>query len=223
MRGKFIALCEGDDLWIDKDKLQFQFEALAKNRDVNICISKAFSLFPDSSIENFYESGTELKIISLSESIIGTKKGFLPTATFFLRRTVFENLPSWFEEAPVGDYYIQLLAAKYNGILYMPYTFSIYRRDSIGSWSKGMNDKKLKSDVMRRDKIAITLMCELPRKYMPVLKVKRVLYHKFLLRRSFYENDMAGMLSSIFVILKYLKPAMQFKLFTDTFSRKYYR
>ena len=47
VNSEFIALCEGDDFWIDENKLQKQAELLVNSKNINICISKAISLFPD--------------------------------------------------------------------------------------------------------------------------------------------------------------------------------
>ncbi|MCS5490370.1 glycosyltransferase family 2 protein [Algoriphagus limi] len=38
-RGKFICICDGDDFWIDKYKLQKQVEILEKYQNVSLCIS----------------------------------------------------------------------------------------------------------------------------------------------------------------------------------------
>ena len=35
-KGDFIALCDGDDYWIDKNKLQFQFDTMIKNKNCDI-------------------------------------------------------------------------------------------------------------------------------------------------------------------------------------------
>ena len=41
IKGKYIALCEGDDYWIDENKLQMQVDFLEKNPEYGMCYSKA--------------------------------------------------------------------------------------------------------------------------------------------------------------------------------------
>lgn len=36
-KGKYIALCEGDDYWLDTKKIQKQFDFLEKNQHISIC------------------------------------------------------------------------------------------------------------------------------------------------------------------------------------------
>lgn len=40
-RGKYIALCEGDDYWIDKNKLQIQVDFLERNPEYTMCFHSA--------------------------------------------------------------------------------------------------------------------------------------------------------------------------------------
>ena len=40
--GEFLAICEGDDYWISKHKIQKQIEFLEKHDDVGLCIHDAF-------------------------------------------------------------------------------------------------------------------------------------------------------------------------------------
>ena len=40
-KGKYIALCEGDDYWIDENKLQMQVDFLENNPEYGMCYTKA--------------------------------------------------------------------------------------------------------------------------------------------------------------------------------------
>ncbi|HIF9502930.1 TPA: glycosyltransferase [Photobacterium damselae] len=173
--GEYISICEGDDFWVDKYKLQKQIVELENNQNINLVISKAISLYPDDSTDDFCDLGNERKIIPFEECILGPKKDFFPTASFFLRKKIFDKLPDWFyTDAPVGDYYIQLFAAKYNGVIYLPEATTVYRRYAVGSWS--LNNNKYISDLKRRKKIIplIIKMCD--EKYYNFFQIKDCLY-----------------------------------------------
>ncbi|MBQ0522998.1 glycosyltransferase [Proteus mirabilis] len=149
--GEYIALCEGDDYWIDEYKLQKQIKELISNPNVNLVITQALSSYPDETTEKFCNLGSTKRYISFADCILGPKKDFYPTATFFFKRSIILSLPDWFYTiAPVGDYYIQLFASYNNGCIYLPDITSVYRRDSIGSWSRSQNiDKSIQSSNSR--------------------------------------------------------------------------
>ncbi len=150
-KGDYISLCEGDDYWIDKHKLHKQIRELEENKKINIVISRAISLYPNDTTAFFCDLGNNKKIISFKDCIIGPKKDFFPTATFFIRREVFLRLPDWYYTlAPVGDYYIQLFASKSNGAIYLPDATSVYRRMAIGSYNSKLSlRKKIAADKQR--------------------------------------------------------------------------
>ncbi len=40
MEGKYVAICEGDDFWIDENKLQKQYDAMEENPDIHLCVCR---------------------------------------------------------------------------------------------------------------------------------------------------------------------------------------
>lgn len=212
---EYIALCEGDDFWIDKQKLQKQIVELEKHKDINLVISKAISLYPDGTTCDFCDLGNERKVIPFEECILGPKKDFFPTASFFLRKKIFDELPDWFyTDAPVGDYYIQLFAAKYNGVIYLPEATTVYRLQSLGSWTSNVKDEAKFSIVQIKRLYCLCLIKkETPKKYHKYLNnyLRRVRITHF-----FKKNDMKIILKlKLFTLVFFDFPVYVFFSFFD--------
>lgn len=139
--GEFIAVCEGDDYWIDELKLQKQTEIMLEHPMCNMCITKALSLYPDLTTESFCDLGDRIKFFSFTESILGAKKDFYPTASFFIRKDALD-LPNWILTTPVVDYYLHLFGSYPNGFVYLPIESTVYRRFSIGGLTSSMDNNK---------------------------------------------------------------------------------
>ncbi|MCC4282809.1 glycosyltransferase [Marinobacter salarius] len=139
-KGEFIAICEGDDFWISRNKLEKQSELMRLKADVDIFFHPAV-LFVDEEVinlRNYY--GEHDEILSL-KTVIREGGGVMPTASILVRRAIFDDLPSWFKNVPLGDYYIQVLAAT-NGAYYCPGLYSAYRLGTQYSVSKAHNQQK---------------------------------------------------------------------------------
>ena len=140
--GEYIALCDGDDYWLDKRKLELQVAQLAKHSTCDICFHAAFAESCATDIcageEVICSYGSAVKIFDVG-SIIAGGGGFCPTASLLIRRRVYGDLPAWYLSAPVGDYYIQIIAAARGGAVYIPRPMSVYRIRTSGSWSEQIN------------------------------------------------------------------------------------
>ncbi|MED5526635.1 MAG: glycosyltransferase [Pseudomonadota bacterium] len=141
-KGDYIAICEGDDYWVDPRKLQKQFLAMEKRKDINLCFTNAYHE-SQNGVRNLGSRVKNEHIYSFDNVVIGGG-GFCTTATLFLRRNVISNLPPWFADAPVGDYYLQVISAYNKGAIYLPDITASYRCMSSGSWSERRREKKEK-------------------------------------------------------------------------------
>lgn len=130
--GEYVAFCEGDDFWIDCDKLQKQYNAL-KGSNYSMCFTAAKKYCNEEFAEEFGRHANVIKKFSLSEVILGGG-GFMPSPTLFFRKTCMDRLTSSFKNAPVGDYFMQIAASE-GGAVYLPDTTAAYRVFSESSWS----------------------------------------------------------------------------------------
>ncbi len=137
-KGKYIALCEGDDYWIDENKLQLQVDFLEGNSEYGMCYSKAKILqnntFIDKEIPNLINDCTVR-----TESIIRGGGMYVPSPSIVYRKSIKNIYPDFCNNCWVGDYPLQLFFALKSKIYFFSSTFVVYRQNSIGSWSSRIN------------------------------------------------------------------------------------
>ncbi|RLK48372.1 glycosyltransferase involved in cell wall biosynthesis [Alkalispirillum mobile] len=135
--GKYIALCEGDDFWIDRNKLQLQAENMERMPFCDLSFHSAVWHYEDGRKRNFVyaqRAGTN-KVFDIKAMILG-KGQFCPTASLMFKRQLILDLPEWYYRTSMGDHYLQVLGARRGGALYINRCMSAYRNGVPGSWTK---------------------------------------------------------------------------------------
>lgn len=138
LSGKYTTICEGDDFWLDSNKIQLQANALEFNKKYNICFTSGKVLYRNNISKSIDSLANKLSVFTVNQVIQGGG-GFMLTASLMLRTKILYYLPKWYFTAPVGDYFLQIYASMPNGALYLPNITSIYRINSIGSWTNQRN------------------------------------------------------------------------------------
>ncbi len=133
-KGKYIAMCEGDDFWTDGRKLQYQVECMLAYPECHISFHLCATLNNKGQYGEITNYGMGKKVFTSSEVIRGGG-GFMTTPSVMYHRSVIESLPGWFLKVPVGDYYSQILGAIRGGALYLPKNYACYRLFTSGSWT----------------------------------------------------------------------------------------
>ncbi len=131
-KGKYIAMCEGDDYWIDPLKLQKQVEFLESNPECSLCFTGC----------EIYKSNGERKTISYSISnLIDAneyleKSYFMATASLMYRFELV-NMPSeeWMLRSFAGDFILRYKALIIGKIGYVDLISVVYNKGVEGSWS----------------------------------------------------------------------------------------
>ena len=130
-KGKYIALCEGDDYWIDPLKLQKQVDFLEENSEFSLC-------FHNSEILNIRGNKDEKIIMhkNLPKDTFITKdllcQWFIPTASIMYRNFDDFVLPPWFKNCGSGDIPLLLLLSLKGKFKYLDTLMSCYRLHDLG-------------------------------------------------------------------------------------------
>lgn len=101
-QGKYIALCEGDDHWVDPHKLQRQVDALERDDTGVACYTNAYNEVEGQ--REPYHGGTYAAPVSNRLSIADYLKGqAIPTCTFLFKRVKGLGFMEHFHLFATGD------------------------------------------------------------------------------------------------------------------------
>jgi glycosyltransferase involved in cell wall biosynthesis len=138
-RGQYVAICEGDDYWVDPRKLEKQVIALEKHPDIDLSIHSAYQIDYKTGVKSVIGRHREESGIVGTGSVITREKGVIPTASSLVRRSVLSDLLAFKEARPylmVGDIYLHFFGSKRGGAYYLDEPMSTYRARVPGSWNE---------------------------------------------------------------------------------------
>lgn len=136
---KYIAICEGDDYWIDPLKLQKQVDFLESHPNYSMCYHAVNHVVNGNVTGNDRRFENECDIST--EQIIEGGGGFCATCSLVYRKEFLYNKPSYFKIAKVGDAPLQVFLATSGKIHYFPALMGTYRKNVPGSWSSRVWEK----------------------------------------------------------------------------------
>ncbi|MFN3530017.1 MAG: glycosyltransferase family 2 protein [Bacteroidia bacterium] len=145
IKGEYIALCEGDDFWIDTNKLQAQYEFALKNPDLSMVFTGTvfrYVALKKDVVINPYENQ---KVFDACDYL--SQEPFISSPTMFYKKAILLNKENWMSKSFAGDFVLKYQALVHGKIGYLNAITAVYNRGVPNSWS----NRKLTKQVIRKE------------------------------------------------------------------------
>jgi glycosyltransferase involved in cell wall biosynthesis len=139
-RGKYIALCEGDDYWSDPMKLQKQVNFLETNADCVVCHAwheyayqseNGYVVKPAPVGGHGYLPAEKSSVKEIFDNKLRVKSRTI------MFRNVLKEIPSWFYKIRFGDVALSMLLGKHGDFGFINEPVAVYRHTGVGASTVG--------------------------------------------------------------------------------------
>lgn len=136
IRGKYIALCDGDDYWCDPLKLQEEVGFLEKNPDC-VMVGTYAHIEIGGKREGVIPAVGQYPFLEKRPGTVEDclKAYYIHTSTMVARNIWKQALPDWYERSFNADWAFAILHSLHGNIGFLPRITSVNRRVPGGIWT----------------------------------------------------------------------------------------
>lgn len=131
--GKYMAICDADDYWFHKCKLQKQVDYMESHPDCAVTFHRVVNYYENSGEKSLSNGGQpeECTLETLSRS------NYITNLSVMYRRSLvdLENLPDWLRHDKSPDYAMHMLYASHGNIHFFKRPMGVYRKVEGSAWS----------------------------------------------------------------------------------------
>lgn len=148
-RGKYIAICEGDDYWCDENKLQLQYDYMESDKDCVMCVHNSIFHYVECRfMDRLFNNWKKIHIMSGNEVFNDYK---VHTSSYFMRKEYWKK-PDYGKKCFDGDYVRLTYLYTIGKISVLPQVMSVYNYGVFASatYLSLRNDEKRKKCMLDR-------------------------------------------------------------------------
>ena len=142
-KGKYIAICDGDDFWIDENKLQMQYDFMESHPDFSACWTNSLVWNVETDEKKvakthvWDEATTEGLLSHRDDDNIQMSPGH--TSAYFYRNGLVKEYPEWMYGDVMTDFPLYMQVSRYGKAKFINKNCTVYRHTSHGVSSRGWN------------------------------------------------------------------------------------
>lgn len=125
-RGKYIALCEGDDYWCDENKLQLQFDYMESNEDCVMCLHNTVFHYLNRNYGNYkdrlFNNWKTIHTLNAEDVFLDWS---VHTSSYFIRKE-YAKKPDFGRNCWAGDMVIRTWLYTIGKLVALPQIMSVY-------------------------------------------------------------------------------------------------
>ncbi len=191
-RGSYIALCDGDDYWIDKFKLKKQIDLMLK-MDLNVSFHSVKITNPYNNRSLIKRPSEINKVYSVNEIIWYGHSLYTSVVSTVIKAEIAKKLPDFYKTAPTEDHYLLIFGSLDKDALFISDCMACYEFQSENSWHTNPN---LSQHHLNNLKTFINLFLFLKNnkfktKVLIILKIIKLFFKYLILKSSFINKFIA--------------------------------
>lgn len=115
---EYVAILEGDDFFIDREKLQRQIEVLRADNTLSFCFTNGSKILLDEQKPFYTDEFYHKQRFDLEEFLEGNYS-ILNTSKVFRRDSLPEKMPKWYYEVHLWDWIMHILQLQSGDAIYL--------------------------------------------------------------------------------------------------------
>lgn len=139
-KSDYVAFLEGDDYWVDSNKLRKQVNMLERDRKLSM-IGHQVMVINESGCA-VCDRYPDFHVDVIDDEFWWKSDTFIPTSSIVCRRSLVPKIPLWIEDVLNVDFSFCSLFLRKGKIMVLQEVLSVYRRHSTGVWAPLSNALK---------------------------------------------------------------------------------